>query len=44
MAVQPGDLGKPLHAAIAEACRLKSGQPATLLFVEAAEKQVDLLV
>jgi hypothetical protein len=44
MAVQPGDLGQPLHAAIAEACRLKSGKPAALLLIKAAEKLVDLPV
>jgi hypothetical protein len=42
VAVQTGDLGKLLHAAMAEACRLKGGKPAALLLIKAAEKQVDL--
>ena len=44
VAVQPGDLGEPLHAATALAGRLKRGEPAALLLIETAEQKVDLPV
>jgi hypothetical protein len=44
VAVQPGGLGKPLHAATALAGRLKRGEPAALLLIETAEQKVDLPV
>ncbi len=42
VAVQPRDLGKPLHSAVTLAGGLNGGKPATLLLIQAADQQVDL--
>ena len=42
--MQSGDGGDPLESAVAEPLGFVGGDPASLLFIEAAEEEVELVV